>query len=66
MVQKLGVKLVPQPYDGIVTEWRRYPNRSRKVSQPNRCTHSSESSRESHSQIDGNGTPLNVVVFTIE
>lgn len=40
--------------------------RSRKSSYWKRRTHSSASVSESHSQIEGSGTPLNVVVFTIE
>ena len=41
-------------------------SRSRKLSQPNFFTHSSASVSLSHSQIEGSGTPLNVVVLTIE
>ena len=40
--------------------------RSRKVVQSNRRTSRNSSVSLSHSQIDGSGTPLNVVVLTIE
>ena len=44
----------------------RYESRLRNSSYPKRFTQSSVSVSLSHSQIDGSGTPLNVLVFTIE